>query len=107
MDTITCELKWLKNLLLNLGIRHLQTIKLFCDNQATLHLADNHVFHERTKHIEVDCHFVCDAIMEGLVAHAYVHTYAQLADILTKALGKTHFDKLVDKLGIFYPHAPT
>ncbi|RVW71812.1 Retrovirus-related Pol polyprotein from transposon RE2 [Vitis vinifera] len=62
MAAVTCELKWLKGLLLSLGVHHPKAIKLFCDSQSALHMAKNPVFHERTKHIEVDCHFVsrCD-----------------------------------------------
>ncbi|WKA05457.1 hypothetical protein VitviT2T_023423 [Vitis vinifera] len=107
MAAVTCELKWLKGLLLSLGVHHPKAIKLFCDSQSALHMAKNPVFHERTKHIEVDCHFVRDAITDGLIAPSYVPTITQLADIFTKALGKKQFDYLFAKLGIFEPHAPT
>lgn len=107
MAAITCELKWLKGLLLSLGVHHPKSIPLFCDSQSALHIAKNPVYHERTKHIEVDCHFVLDAITDGLIEPSYVPTTVQLEDIFTKALGKKHFEFLLGKLGIFNPHAPT
>ncbi|CAH9070946.1 unnamed protein product [Cuscuta epithymum] len=107
MAAATGELKWLKALLLSLGIHHPQAIPLYCDSQSSIHIARNPVFHERTKHIEVDCHFVRDAIQEGLIAPNYVPTTIQLADIFTKALGKTKFHFLLRKLGILDLHAPT
>lgn len=61
----------------------------------------------RTKHITVDCHFIRDAIQEGLLAPSYVPTTVQLVDIFTKALGKKQFDFLLSKLGIYDLHAPT
>ena len=107
MATITCELKCLKGLLLSLGVHHPKAIRLFCDSQSALHIVKNLVFHERTKHIEVDCHFVRDAITSGLIDPSYVPTRTQLADIFTKPLGQTQFDTLLHKLGILNPHAPT
>ena len=107
MAAITCELKWLKGLLLSMGIQHPKANKLFCDSQSALHIARNPVFHERTKHIEVDIHFVRDAVTAGLIDPTYVPTHTQLADIFIKALGKSQFDNLLSKLGIFSPDAPT
>lgn len=90
-----CELKWLKGLLTSLGISHSQPMRLYCDNQAALHIAKNLVFHERIKHIEVDCHFVRNEILAGHIRPSYVSTHVQLADMLTKALLS-----LLSKLGI-------
>lgn len=56
MATTVCELTWLQHLLLDLGIRPKSPATLFCDNQSALHIAKNSVFHERTKHLDVDCH---------------------------------------------------
>ncbi|KAB2607912.1 hypothetical protein D8674_011080 [Pyrus ussuriensis x Pyrus communis] len=58
MASTACELIWLKGLLCDLGVFTAQPMTLFCDNQVAMHIASNPVFHERTKHIEVDCHYV-------------------------------------------------
>ncbi|RVX03409.1 Inactive protein kinase [Vitis vinifera] len=63
-----------------------EQMKLICDNQAALHIASNPVFHERTKHMEVDCHFIREKIASGCVATSFVNSNDQLADIFTKSL---------------------
>ena len=57
--TNTClELTWLKYILQDLKVLLFESVLLYCDNQAALHIAANPVFHKRTKHIEIDCHIV-------------------------------------------------
>ncbi|RVX11314.1 Retrovirus-related Pol polyprotein from transposon RE2 [Vitis vinifera] len=68
MALATCELIWLRHLLQELRFGKDEQMKLICDNQAALHIASNPVFHERTKHIEVDCHFIREKIASGCVA---------------------------------------
>jgi hypothetical protein len=67
MASAACELIWLKGLLLDLGFSSSIPMTLFCDNQAAMHIAANPVFHERTKHIEVDCHFIHQQVQSQVI----------------------------------------
>lgn len=107
MSIATREIAWLRQLLIDLGFAPQSPARLFCDSKSALHIASNPVFHERTKHVEINCHRVRDALKSGLLTCSYVGTKEQLADVLTKALRKVQFTKLMSKLGISYPHAPT
>nr|XP_016495404.1 PREDICTED: uncharacterized mitochondrial protein AtMg00810-like [Nicotiana tabacum] len=92
------ELVWVKRLLEELTVMCTNPITVFCDSQVVVHIARNLVFHERTKHIEVDCHFVRDKIQEGLVELHHISTSDQLADNLTKALTGINHSDLLSKL---------
>ena len=59
----TAELIWLRWLLQDLCVNYSTAIKLHCDNRSAIQIAHNDVFHERTKHIEIDCHFICHHLL--------------------------------------------
>ena len=88
MAHTTCEVVWLKSFLEEIGFSVQLPMPLHCDNQAAIHIASNPVFHERTKHIEVDCHLVREKLTGGVISTPYVSTGAQLADMFTKSLFK-------------------
>ena len=95
-----CEGVWLKRLLKELKVMCEGPIKLFCDNQATISIAKNPVYHDRTKHVEIDRHFIREKIEEGTINLIYTPSNLQTADILTKALQPIIFDNLSSKLGM-------
>ena len=76
-------------------------MKLYCDNKAAISISHNPVHHDRTKHVEVDRHFIKEKIEEWTIYMVYVPTSEQTADLLTKPLTRPVFEKLVDKLGMF------
>ena len=101
-----CEIMWINQLLTEVGLKTSMPAKLWCDNQAALHIASNPVFHERTKHIEIDCHFVREKIQQGLISTGFVRTGEQLGDLFTKALHGVRVDYLCNKLGMSNIYAP-
>ena len=100
------ELIWLRHLLQEFRFGKDEQIKLICDNQAALHIASNPVFHERTKYIEVDCHFIREKIASGCMATSFVNSNDQLADIFTKSLRGPRIKYICNKLGAYDIYAP-
>lgn len=101
-----CEIMWINQLLTEVGLKTSMLAKLWCDNQAALHIASNPVFHDRTKHIEIDCHFVREKIQQGLISTGFVRTGEQLGDLFTKALHGGRVDYLCNKLGMSNIYVP-
>jgi len=89
-----CEGMWIQRLLKELGLESLTPIK------------QNIVHHDRTKHIEIDRHFITEKIEKNIVHLTYTPTRSQIADILTKALPRTNFEELSHKLGMYNIYNP-
>ncbi|KAL0361708.1 UNVERIFIED_CONTAM: Retrovirus-related Pol polyprotein from transposon RE1 [Sesamum radiatum] len=101
MGATVCELLWISYLLGDFGIPIRAPIPLFCDNRAALHITANPVFHESTKHLDIDCHIVRDQYKLGFVTPSFVRSKEQLADVFTKSLSGPLFLDLVSKLDLF------
>ena len=94
----TSELIWVRWLLKDLGVFTFSATSLYCDNQSVIHITHNDVFHEQTKHIEIDCHFISYHLVHGAFKLILVSSKDQLADIFTKSHPKEHLRDLVDNL---------
>jgi len=80
----SCEIIWIHQLMGELKIKIIKPTDLYCDNKSAIHLANNPVFHERTKHIEVDCHFIRDMIIQKKILLKQIGTKFQLADFFNQ-----------------------
>lgn len=89
---------WHRRVLEELRVGEHRSVNIFCDNQSALSIAKNHVQHDRTKHIEIDRHFISEKIDDGTINLSYIPTSHHVADILTKALPRPNFQELCSKL---------
>jgi hypothetical protein len=95
-----CEVVWLQKLLLDLGQSVDAPVVIYCDNISSILLANNPVYHVRTKHIEVHYHFIREKVIAKEIDLIHVSTKDQVADIFTKALGRDKLKKFRKMLGL-------
>ena len=101
-----CEGIWLTRLLEELQVPITTSMKLMCDNLVAIRIAKNPVHHDRTKHVEIDRHFIKEKIEQKVLEVCYTPTQQQTADILTKALPRAQFEQHLSKLGMIDIHSP-
>ena len=91
---------WFKRLLIDLIVEDKGPIKVLCDNQSAIVIAKNPVHHDKTKHVEIDRHFISEKIENNVINVKHVPSKRRLADILTKALHLPSFHEVSSKLGM-------
>ena len=99
------ELLWLKIILEDLKIKWEAPIRLYCDNKSAINIAHHPVQHNRTKHVEVDGHFIKEKLDNGLVCILHVSTDGLLEDVLTKGLNNTRFRTIINKMEMYDIHS--
>ncbi|KAL5781140.1 hypothetical protein ACOSP7_006169 [Xanthoceras sorbifolium] len=91
---------WIRGLLEDLKIHIPSPLKLYCYNKSAIAIAHNPILHDRTKHVEIDKHFIKKKIDSRQIWMPYLPTAEQMADIFTKGLPKKQFEKLICKLAM-------
>jgi hypothetical protein len=99
-STASTQALWLARLLGDLLGRDTEAVELRVDSKSALALAKNPVFHERSKHIRIKYHFIRSCLDEGSIKAGYINTQDQLADLLTKSLGRVKFQELCTRIGM-------
>jgi hypothetical protein len=95
-----CQGVWLRRLLASLTGVEAEQVTLKVDNESAIALIKNPVHHDRTKHIDIKYHYIRDCVENGSTVVEHVRTGDQLADILTKPLGRVKFLELRDRIGV-------
>ena len=101
-----CEGIWVRSILQDLGVFEEKPVVLCCENTSAISIAHDPVQYDRTKHIEVDRHFINEKLEAGMFRSEYVSSSNQLADILTKGLPTSIFKKLHGNLGMANIYSP-
>ncbi|KAH9646466.1 retrovirus-related pol polyprotein from transposon RE2 [Citrus sinensis] len=101
LSAASSKLSWLQSLFSELNITKLPTSVLWCDNQSAGDLPRNLVFHSKSKHIELDIHYIRDKVLNKELEVRYIPTKEQVADVLTKPLSFPKFSYFRSKLNVF------
>jgi hypothetical protein len=100
------EAIWLRKLLTGLFDLEMEATTILCDNHSCIKMTENHVFHDRSKHIEIRYHYIRDLVQREALKLQYVSTNEQVVDVLTKPLSRVKFEHFRDKLGIVRKDLP-
>lgn len=100
MASVVAELLWIKSLLSELHVKLISVPRIFCDNQGAVYITANPVLHARTKHLELDLHFVREKAIRGEIVVRHIPADSQVADGFTKAVSSTMFENFRHNLGI-------
>lgn len=97
----TCEIQWLIYLLSDLRIFQTQAVPLLFDNQSTLYVTENLVFHDRTKHLEIDCHLVRERYLAGVLKSLPIRIFKSVGRCTYKGHKAAQFKYLINQLHLF------
>jgi len=100
MTSTTKEIVWLCWLLANMRVSISHPTPMYCDNQSSIQIAHNLVFHERTKHIEIDCHLTRHHLKHVTITLPFVFLSLQIVNFFTKSHSISRFYFIVDKLSM-------
>jgi hypothetical protein len=103
LATTATELLWLRSMLCDLGIFLSSPPTLWCDNIGATYLSANSAFHARTKHIEIDFHFIRDKVASKTLDVRFIFSKDNLAEILTKPTASPYFSLMRTKLNVVSP----
>jgi ATP sulfurylase len=92
---------------MELGLLQDTPLMLYCDNKAAIDIANNPVQHDRTKHVEINRHFIKGKLDRGIICMPYVSSSSQIADVLTKGLPEKSFSIFCSKMGLYDVFAPS
>ncbi|GJY46296.1 hypothetical protein Tco_0435359 [Tanacetum coccineum] len=93
------QVLWIQNQMLDYGFNFMNT-KIYIDNESTICIVKNPVFHSKTKHIEIRHHFIRDSYEKKLIQVIKIHTDHNVADLLTKAFDVSRFNFLIASIGL-------
>ncbi|KAM6555738.1 hypothetical protein CsatB_002757 [Cannabis sativa] len=107
LASTSSEITWIQYLLTDFQISQPAPAFIYCDNQSAIHIANNPTFHERTKHIDLDCHFIREKIKASTIRLIPVNTTLQLADAFTKPLPSTILSSHIRKMAVYDIYSPS
>lgn len=106
LASLTCEVQWLQYLFQDFLVKFPQAASFYYDSKSAIYLTHNPTFHERSKHIELDCHVVHEKILFELIHLLPISTTAHLADVFTKPLHSPALCSILSKLGLCSIQSP-